>query len=132
MNDKSSGGRSAQNRTAPGGGGEQKKGTANRVRQVAAIIGIILLVAMYVVTLIAACMGSDSTGRLFRLCLGMTIAVPIFLWIFIWCVGKLTGGHSMASMDILNSNPEERRKMEEALQRDADQSPDGEQDGAKN
>ena len=115
MNDKSSGGRSAQNSTAPGGGGEQKKGTASRVRQVAAIIGIILLVAMYVVTLIAACMGSDSTGRLFRLCLGMTIAVPIFLWIFIWCVGVLTHKGSMADMDILDSNPEERARMEKAV-----------------
>lgn len=127
MNDKSSGGHSAQNRTAPGGGGEQKKGTANRVRQVAAIIGIILLVAMYVVTLIAACMGSDSTGRLFRLCLGMTIAVPIFLWIFIWCVGVLTRKGSMADMDLLDSNPVERAKMEKAvrdMQRDIQQKND--------
>ena len=59
---------------------------------------------------------APGAGKLFRFSLGMTIAVPIFLWIFIWCVGKLTDQGSMASLDILNSNPKEREKMEKALQ----------------
>ena len=116
MNDRSSNRHPAQNDTARKGSGEgPKSGTTSRVKQAAAIIGIILLVAMYVVTLVAACMGSDSKGRLFRLCLGMTIAVPIFLWIFIWCVGVLTRKGSMADMDLLDSNPVERAKMEKEI-----------------
>lgn len=95
---------------------EQNKNTkTGRARQIAAIIGIVLLAGMYVVTFISACIGSDASGRLFRLSLGMTIAIPIFLWIFIWCIGVLTHKGSMASMDILDSNPEERAKMEEAI-----------------
>lgn len=85
-------------------------------KRIAAVIGIVLLVALYAVTFISACIGTESAGKLFRFSLGMTIAVPIFLWIFIWCVGKLTDQGSMASLDILNSNPKEREKMEKALQ----------------
>jgi hypothetical protein len=82
----------------------------------AAVAGIVLLAAMYVVTFISALIGTAGAGRLFRFSLGMTIAVPIFLWIFIWCVGKFTDKGSIASLDLLNSNPKEREKMEQALQ----------------
>ena len=83
-------------------------------KRVAAIIGIVLLVALYVITFISAFLGSEGAGRLFRFSLGMTIAVPIFLWIFIWCIGRFQNKRNMASLDILSSNPEEREKMEKA------------------
>jgi len=106
------------NNTSDNNGAEKKyTWTAKRV---AAVIGIVLLVGLYVLTFISALIGTESSGRLFRFSLGMTIAVPIFLWIFIWCIGKLQNKHNMASMDILSSNPEERRKMEEALRKEAD------------
>ncbi len=93
---------------------DKKKGfTAKRF---AAIIGIILLLAMYVVTLVAAIIDFPQSNQLFRACIGLTIAVPILLWIFIWAVGVLTHRKSIASMDILNSNPRERERMEEAVQ----------------
>ena len=57
-------------------------------KRVAAIIGIVLLVGLYLLTLISALIGSEDSGRIFRFSLGMTIAVPIFLWIFAWCIGK--------------------------------------------
>lgn len=89
-------------------------------KRVAAVVGIVLLVAMYLITFISACIGTESAGRLFRFSLGMTIAVPIFLWIFIWCIGRFQNKHNMASLDILSSNPEERKKMEEAIQKELD------------
>ena len=85
-------------------------------RRVAAIIGIVLLVALYVMTFISALIGTEGAGRLFRFSLGMTIAVPIFFWIFIWCIGKFQNKRNMASLDILSSNPAEREKMERAVQ----------------
>ncbi len=85
-------------------------------KRVAAIIGIILLVALYVLTFVSALIGTESAGRLFRFSLGMTVAVPIFLWIFIWCIGKMSGKHNMASLDLLSSNKAEREKMERAVQ----------------
>ena len=95
------------------GGQERAPWTAKRV---AAVAGIVLLVGLYVLTFVSALIGTESSGRLFRFSLGMTIAVPIFLWVFIWCVGKLSNKHNMASLDILSSNKEEREKMERAAQ----------------
>lgn len=69
---------------------EQEKAPST-VKRVAAVIGIVLLVGLYLLTFVSAFLGTESSGRLFRFSLGMTIAVPIFLWIFIWCVGKFTG-----------------------------------------
>ena len=85
-------------------------------KRVAAIIGIVLLVALYVLTFVSALIGTESAGRLFRFSLGMTVAGPIFLWIFIWCIGKMSGKHNMASLDLLSSNKAEREKMERAVQ----------------
>lgn len=98
-------------------------------RRIAAVVGIVLLVGLYLLTFISALMGTEGFGRLFRFSLGMTIAVPIFLWIFIWCVGKLQNRHNMASLDILSSNPQERKKMEQALQREKEAEQKSEADG---
>lgn len=100
-------------KTKQGASSEKAPWTAKRI---AAVIGIVLLAAMYVVTFISALIGTPTAGQLFRFSLGMTIAVPIFLWIFIWCIGKFTNKRNMASLDILSSNPEEREKMERAVQ----------------
>ena len=89
---------------------------SSRFKQIAAVIGIILLVGMYVLTLISAIIGSDGTGAMFRRCLAMTIAVPIILWIIIYIYGRLTDKSTIADLNILNSNPKERAKMEEAVQ----------------
>ena len=116
-----------------GASGQKAPWTAKRI---AAVAGIVLLVAMYVVTFVSALIGTPGAGKLFRFSLGMTIAVPIFLWIFIWCVGKLTwifiwcvgkltDKGSMASLDILNSNPKEREKMEKALHEEMQKEKEG-------
>ncbi len=52
-------------------------------KRVAAVAGIVLLVGLYLLTFISACIGTESSGKLFRFSLGMTIAVPILLWQFI-------------------------------------------------
>ncbi len=52
-------------------------------KQIAALTCVVLLVALYVITLIAACLDSTATGRLFAGCLGLTVALPILCWIFI-------------------------------------------------
>ena len=66
-------------------------------KRIAAIIGIVLLVALYVLTFVSSLIGTEGAGRLFRFSLGMTIAVPIFLWIFIWCIGRFQNKRNMAS-----------------------------------
>lgn len=69
-------------------------------KQVVAMIGVILLVAMYLITLIVAIFDQDASGRLFQACLVATIAIPLLIWLYIWMYGKLTGKHTMADPDL--------------------------------
>lgn len=69
-------------------------------KQIAAIIGIILLVLLYVVTLVAAFADNSASGTLFMLCLFATIAIPVLIWIYTWMYGKLTGRHTFADPDL--------------------------------
>lgn len=73
-------------------------------RQIAALICVFLLIAMYAITLIAACLDLADAGRLFAGCLLMTIALPILLWIYIWLYGIFRERHNMASLDMLHSD----------------------------
>lgn len=93
----------------------QKRWTAKRV---IAMVAVVLLLALYVITFLSAAFSRPGTGKLFRFCLGMTIAVPIFAWIAIGAIGAMNHRHTIASMDILNSNEEARKEMEEGIQRE--------------
>mgnify|MGYP007102094553 CR=1 FL=1 len=99
---------------------EQAAGTAGTgtLRRRAAIIGIVLLAGLYLATFLVAVFGGQQSARLLRFCLGMTIFLPIFLWVVIWCVGIFRKKKSIASLDLLNSDPKERRRMEEAVGRE--------------
>ena len=87
---------------------------------------IVLLVGLYLVTFVLAVAGNENSARMLRFCFGMTIFVPLFAWVMIWCVGYLRHKKSMASLNILDSNPEERQRMEEALAREI-----GQEDGKR-
>lgn len=78
-------------------------------KQVVAIIGIVLLVLMYIVTLIAAIVDSSASGRLFWMCLYATAFIPILIWVYTWMYGKLTQKHTFADFD-LGGNAEEDKK----------------------
>ncbi len=84
-----------QNKTKENNSG--KKATS---KQIVAIIGIILLVAMYLFTLIAALFDNASTMLLFRASLIATFTIPLLIWVYIWMYGKLTQKHTMADFDL--------------------------------
>lgn len=52
-------------------------------KQIAALVCVALLVAMYIITFIVACLNTADNGKLFAACLTATVALPILLWIFI-------------------------------------------------
>ena len=60
-----------------------------KLKQIMAIIGIVILVALYIVTLISACLSFPGWQNLFGASLLATIAIPILIWILVWAVGKL-------------------------------------------
>lgn len=87
------------------------------LKRILAWICIIALCTLYVVTFILACLSSPGAGTLFKASLALTIILPIFCWVFIWAYGFLNHKKTIASMDILNSNPESRKEMEDAVHR---------------
>ena len=80
----------------------QNKKTKMTSKQIFAIIGIILLVLLYVVTLFAAIFDSSSHA-LFATCLLATVAIPLLIWIYTWMFGKLTNRSTFADF-----HPEEK------------------------
>lgn len=76
-------------------------------KQIVAIVGIVLLVLLYVVTLIIAFVDTSASGKLFGICLFATIAVPLLIWIYTWMYGKLTGKHTMADFNLGGKDQEE-------------------------
>lgn len=77
-----------------------------RHKQIAAIIGIALLVLLYIITLIVAIVDTSLSGRLFQACLVASFAVPILIWIYIWMYGKLTNRHTFADFNTSSSDSE--------------------------
>ena len=78
-------------------------------KQVVAMGGVILLVAIYIITLIVAIVNPGESGNYFQICLVSTFAVPILIWIYVWMYGKLTNKHTFADPDYLKTEdtPEE-------------------------
>ena len=123
--------REEKEKRAPAGGsktGKQNTGKQNAgsepgssIRRIAALAGVVLLAGLYVVTFVLAVLGNEKSTQLLRFCFGMTIFVPIFVWVVTWCVGVLFHKKTIASLDLLDSDPEERRKMEEAVARQMEQ-----------
>lgn len=57
-------------------------------KQIAALICAALLVLMYVITFITACLDVPGSGQLFAACLLATIGLPILFWIFLHFHGR--------------------------------------------
>lgn len=79
--------------------GTPESGKRVTSKQVAAIIGVALLILMYIGALVAAVIDKSASGRLFRVCLYATAIIPILIWIYTWMYGKLTQKHTFADFD---------------------------------
>lgn len=78
-----------------------KKRTA---KQVVALGAVILLVALYVVTLLVAIFDKSASGRWFQICLVCTVAIPLLAWIFIWIYGQYTGKKTIADLNLMQDS----------------------------
>lgn len=92
---------------------ENKTKKKTTSKQVVALAGVILLAAMYLITLIAAIFDQDSSGRLFQACLAGTIAIPMLIWVYIWMYGKLHGRHTMADLDLGGETPKDSQASDD-------------------
>ncbi len=72
-------------------------------KRVIALLGVILLVSLYIVTLFVAIFVPDQSGNMLKCCFLATIAIPILIWIYIWMYGKLSNKHTIADPDYLKA-----------------------------
>ena len=79
------------------------------VKRIAALLGVILLAGMYVVSFIAALFDFPGSDTLFRISFAMTLAVPIFLFIFIWTIGRMTGKRIVSDPEKSSSQDREKK-----------------------
>lgn len=70
-----------------------------KAKQVLAIAAIVVIVALYIVTLILAIFHNENTHQWFMACIIATVALPILIYIFIWLAGRVKGQKQ-------NSSPE--------------------------
>lgn len=68
-------------------------------KRIAALLGVILLVALYLITLIVAIFDRSSSGTWFMLCLIGTVAIPLLIWIYTWMYGVLTNRRTIATIE---------------------------------
>ena len=52
-------------------------------QRIVAMVGVILLLALYLVTLVAAITTSPTAPELFKMCIGASILLPIMFWLYI-------------------------------------------------
>ena len=69
------------------------------MKRILAVIALILIAAMYVVTLILAFCSSEAAGRWFIASLACTFLVPALLYIYLWIYKLVTRDHESKSDD---------------------------------
>lgn len=90
-------------------------------KRIAALVAVILLVALYVVTLFVAIFAPTEGNNLFAVCLMATVAVPLLAWIYIWLYGQMTGKKTMADLDLLQTGEDALDDMAEAAEAEAEE-----------
>ena len=61
----------------------------NKSKRVLAVIGIVLLLCLYIVTLILAIIGNENTTPWFMGCICATVIVPVLIWVYNWLYNRL-------------------------------------------
>lgn len=74
-----------------------------KVKQVIAMIGVIALLALYVSTVVLACIGSEEALNLLKAAIFATVVLPVLLWAYSFIYRLLKNNYS----------PEARERLEE-------------------
>ena len=56
----------------------------NKIKRILAMITVIILAVLYAATLIFALIDSPWAFSMFRVCIGMTVILPVLLYIYFW------------------------------------------------
>ena len=61
----------------------------NKVKQIAAVTAIVLIIAIYIVTLILAITNNENTSQWFMAAIIATIVLPVMAYVYIWIYKKV-------------------------------------------
>ena len=75
-----------------------------RVKQILAIIGLVIIAGLYIVTLVLALIGNEQTRSLFLASIICTVLVPALLYIFAWMY-RLVKGSAEEAREKNNAGP---------------------------
>ena len=75
-------------------------------KQVVAMIGVILLMLMYLITLVMAFVDNSASGKYFGLCLACTFVIPIIIFLYNWMYSRATGKKMPGDPDNSDINAE--------------------------
>lgn len=65
-----------------------------RLKQILAILALIIIAGLYITTLVLSLIGSESTKPLFTASIICTVIVPVFFYIVWWIYRRLKGDMS--------------------------------------
>lgn len=89
-----------------------------KVKQILAIIGVILLVGLYLSTLILAIFGNSNTMNLFIASIVATVIIPVLIWAYSM-IYRLLKNHFSQRTDLPGSSAaKESRKADSASDSD--------------
>lgn len=83
-------------------------------KQIAAIIALIAIVALIIAYFVSALTATPESGNTFFAYFFAIIAIPILLWLFLFCYGRLTQKHTIA--EYFPENDEETKKILEEIE----------------
>lgn len=78
---------------------EKKKKSRPTSKQVVAMIGVILLILLYVMTLILALADNSASHSFFAMSLAGTLVIPIIIFLYTWMYGRITGKKAIGDPD---------------------------------
>lgn len=73
-------------------------------KRIAAIVGIVILVGMYIALFVLSFVFPADSFELFITAVAGTVGITILIWITIWIIGALSGRHTIASLDAMTSD----------------------------
>lgn len=65
-----------------------------KMKRIIALLGVILLLALYISTIVLACIGSENALNLLRAAIYATIVVPVLLWAYSFIYKLLKNNNS--------------------------------------
>lgn len=65
-----------------------------KMKRIIALLGVILLLALYISTIVLACIGSENALNLLRAAIYATIVVPVLLWAYSFIYKLLRNNNS--------------------------------------